>query len=373
MNHMVMHIIASKNNWIESSAVEQLSKTALLDGMRATVGMPDLHPGKDSPIGAVFAAEKIIYPSLVGNDIGCGMALWATELQFRKTKIDKLVKKLENLKTVSESAAREHLDTLGVSHTPFDKMLGTLGGGNHFAELQRVDRIIDPQFFKDRGLDKEALYLLVHSGSRSFGEDIYKSHTARFGEAGLREGCEDADLYLKQHEHAKFWAQANRSLIAFNFLATIGTVASPVLDVCHNYVQKGMIGETPCWLHRKGAAPADGGPVVIPGSRGTLSYLVIATGDQEQNLATLAHGAGRKWKRSECRGRLEKKYSRESLLRTDFGGYVLCSDKHLLYEEAPQAYKDIDVVVQDLVDAGLVRIIATFMPLITYKTRAMKR
>jgi release factor H-coupled RctB family protein len=105
--------------------------------------------------------------------------------------------------------------------------------------------------------------------------------------------------------------------------------------------------------------------VVIPGSRGTLSYLVIATGDQDQNLATLAHGAGRKWKRYECRGRLEKKYSKESLLRTEFGGYVLCSDKHLLYEEAPQAYKDVDIVVQDLVDAGLVKI--------TYKTRVIKR
>jgi len=73
-------IITSRKNWIESSAVEQLEKTAALPDMKVAVGMPDLHPGKDAPIGAVFATEKTIYPHLVGNDIGCGMSLWQTDL-----------------------------------------------------------------------------------------------------------------------------------------------------------------------------------------------------------------------------------------------------------------------------------------------------
>lgn len=370
---MTVHIIASEKNWIESSAVEQLNKTAMLGGMRAAVGMPDLHPGKDSPIGAVFATEKVIYPSLVGNDIGCGMGLWATELQAGKTRIDKLAKKLEEMVALPEAAARKMLDEKGVPHSAFDKMLGTIGGGNHFAELQRVETVTDEALFAELKLDKKQLLLLVHSGSRGYGQHIFKAHCEKFGEGGLNENSTDAEHYLSQHDRAEIWAQVNRSEIAHSFLDTINTAARSVLDVCHNHIQKGSIDDVPCWLHRKGAAPSDRGPVVIPGSRGTLSYLVVAVGDQKQNLATLAHGAGRKWKRSECKGRLEKKYSKESLLRTEHGGYVLCSDKHLLYEEAPQAYKDVDIVVQDLVTAGLIKVIATCMPLITYKTRLVKR
>jgi release factor H-coupled RctB family protein len=109
------------------------------------------------------------------------------------------------------------------------------------------------------------------------------------------------------------------------------------------------------------------GPVVIPGSRGTLSYLVLPTGETDHSLATLAHGAGRKWSRGETKGRLVERFRPEDLKRTPLGGWVVCEDKDLLYEEAPQAYKDVDVVVRDLVDAGLVTIIATLAPVITYK------
>jgi release factor H-coupled RctB family protein len=124
-----------------------------------------------------------------------------------------------------------------------------------------------------------------------------------------------------------------------------------------------------CFLHRKGAAPSDQGAVIIPGSRGTCSYLVKPIGDQEANLWSVAHGAGRKWGRNECEGKLRGRYPAESLRRTRLGSYVICEDKELLYEEAPQAYKDIDSVISDMVGFGLVKVVATFAPILTYKVR----
>ena len=76
-----VRLIASPENWIEGAAVQQLEKTASLPGMRLAVGLPDLHPGKGSPIGAAFGVEGYLYPTLVGNDIGCGIGLWRTELE----------------------------------------------------------------------------------------------------------------------------------------------------------------------------------------------------------------------------------------------------------------------------------------------------
>ena len=92
-------------------------------------------------------------------------------------------------------------------------------------------------------------------------------------------------------------------------MEALGTESTCVLDVCHNNVQASIVDGCECWLHRKGAAPSDVGPVVIPGSRDSLSYLVAAHGDQRGNLASLAHGAGRKWQRSKCRGLLEDRFT----------------------------------------------------------------
>ncbi len=92
------------------------------------------------------------------------------------------------------------------------------------------------------------------------------------------------------------------------------------------------------------------------------------TEDQSKNLFTVAHGAGRKWNISACRARLYRRYSESSLRRNKYGGRIICADRDLLYEEAPQAYKDIDIVVSDLIDAGLIRPIAALSPVLTYKT-----
>ncbi len=365
-----VRVIASDRNWIESKAIDQLKQTGSLPGMVTAVGMPDLHPGKGSPIGAAFACRDIIYPYLIGNDIGCGMTLWQTDLMRAKIRLDKWLRRLEQLEEATVDEAMAYLTELQLDSGGFEHSLGTVGGGNHFAELQKVNEVVDVASFAALDLDADKLMLLVHTGSRGLGEQILRNHTDQFGAAGLHMESEEAKSYLAAHDHALRWSTANRQFIGERFLSALSCKGRLILDLHHNFVEKTTIGDTgdAVWLHRKGACPSNRGVVVIPGSRGALTYL-LAPGEQQQgNLYTLAHGAGRKWNRADCRGRLEKKYSPESFLKTELGGRVICTDKNLLYEEAPQAYKDIDVVVQDLIDEKLVSVIATFAPIISFKT-----
>jgi release factor H-coupled RctB family protein len=108
---------------------------------------------------------------------------------------------------------------------------------------------------------------------------------------------------------------------------------------------------------------------VIPGSRGDFSYLVVPGGDVGAWGASLAHGAGRKWTRGDARKRVKDRFRADELTRTKLGGHVICEDKDLLYEEAPEAYKAADAVVGDLVSAGFARIVAVLRPRLTYKVR----
>jgi release factor H-coupled RctB family protein len=108
---------------------------------------------------------------------------------------------------------------------------------------------------------------------------------------------------------------------------------------------------------------------VIPGSRGAFTYVVAPKEPSERSAFSLAHGAGRKWSRSDSRARLEKRFSAKDLARTELGSHVICEDKELLYEEAPQAYKNITIVIDDLVTHGLAEVVAILRPLVTYKVR----
>ena len=366
-----VRVIASDKNWIESDAVKQLEHTATLKGMRVAVGLPDLHPGKGNPIGAAFISEGWVYPQLVGNDIGCGMGLWKTDLKTQKLKLDKWVSKLDGLDSSWDGDTKGWLAEHSVEPTDFDHSLGTIGGGNHFAELQALESIIDQQACDTLGIDKKQLYLLVHSGSRGLGERILRHHVEAHGHQGLEESTSEAETYIKSHNKAVKWAEANRALIAYRFLSCLHGSGEKLLDVNHNTVLPQEIDGKRYWLHRKGATPATEGMVVIPGSRGDMSYLVQPVGSQETNAYSLAHGAGRKWKRNDAKGRLAK-YRKDDFLRTQLGSHVICEDKDLIYEEAPQAYKNINTVVKDLVDAGLIRVIAILRPVITYKTRRRK-
>lgn len=363
-----VRLIASRTTWMETSAIDQLRKTAALPGMTLAVGLPDLHPGKVSPVGAAFVSEGWVYPTLVGNDIGCGIGLWRTELTGAELKPAKWADRLRGLDEAWEGDAEAWLAAREAAPTGFEASLGTVGSGNHFAELQRIEKIEDAAACEALGVARDGIYLCVHSGSRGFGEAVLRSHTETRGADGLFAPTGEADAYLARHAHAVRWAAANRALVAARVLACLKAAGRPVLDVCHNAVVRQPDG---AWLHRKGAAPADAGPVVIPGSRGAFSYLVLphAEAATHKSAASLAHGAGRKWSRTDSRGRLEKRYTAKDLERTALGSHVICEDRQLLYEEAPQAYKDVTAVIADLVDAGLCRVLAILRPVVTYKVR----
>jgi len=367
-----VRIIASSQSWVEGEAVRQLEAVARLPGMRLAVGLPDIHPGKGAPVGAALASEGFLYPFLVGNDIGCGMGLWDVDLVARKAKPERWAARLD-LEGPWEGNPEAFLADQGVEAAGFETALGTVGGGNHFAEVQRVDTVHDTEVFASLGLREDRLLLLIHSGSRGLGEATLRSHVDKHGAGGLAEDSDDARRYLKRHDHAVAWGRANRALIARRMLDGISSTGRRVLDVCHNSVISRDVEGCTCWLHRKGAAPSDQGPVVIPGSRGALSYLVLPTGEGSASAHSLAHGAGRKWNRTHARERMRERFSADALTRTSFKSHVICEDRDLLFEEAPPAYKPIDRVVTDLVEAGLVRVVATMAPVLTYKTRGGAR
>jgi len=362
-----VRVIASPTTWIEGEALRQLDETARLPGMAEAVGMPDLHPGKGSPVGAAFLSEGVVRPALVGSDIGCGMALWQTDLSVRKARPDKLAPRLEGLDEPWEGDVAAWLAEWGLDPSPYDASLGTVGHGNHFAELQVVQEVRDPDAFAGLRLDKDNVLLLVHTGSRGLGEAVLRAHVDRFRAEGVPAGSEEAAAYMAEHDNAVRWARANRDLVANRVLGAVGAGGFPVLDVCHNNVVEAEVGGCRCFLHRKGAAPADKGPVVIPGSRGDVSVLVRPVADRREALWSLAHGAGRKLARHEAKGKLKGRYRRADLERNPWGGAVVCGDDNLLWEEAPEAYKPAQAVVGDLVDAGLAEVIAVMRPLVTFK------
>lgn len=363
--------ISSDDLWIEDLAIQQLHTTAKLPHMQRVVGMPDLHPGRGYPIGAAFFSLGHLYPALVGNDIGCGMALWQTDILARKYNADRFEKKLSAMDDAAEERwLDEHLAENLLTH-PWRSALGSIGGGNHFAELQQVDRVIDRQRLQQVGLDAQHLLLLVHSGSRGLGQSILQRHITAFSHDGLAEDSAAAQDYLAEHQDALAFARVNRQLIATRILQQVRADGQNVLDVAHNFVEARSVNGRQGWLHRKGATPDDRGLVIIPGSRGDHSWLVHPV-VSEETLNSLAHGAGRKWMRTDCKGRLSGKYSAAQLARTELGSRVICRDRQLIYEEAPQAYKSVESVFNCLVQAGLVEPIARLRPLLTLKTSGGK-
>jgi release factor H-coupled RctB family protein len=380
-------IVASDRLWLEDAAVQQAKTTANLPGMHKVVGLPDLHPGRGYPVGAAFFSIGHLYPALVGNDIGCGMALWQTDLLAGKVKLDKLDKQIANLDAVigaDEWAALERFDPalasrmanlsgvlaaagLCASHL---RSLGTIGRGNHFAELQVVDRVECGESVARTALAPKCLQLLVHSGSRGLGQAILAGHVEAFGHAGLVDGEAPQQVYLLQHDAAVRFAEMNRAVIGARILHRLRCSGALVLDVNHNTVTPARIDGRQGWLHRKGATPSDQGLVMLPGSRDDYSYLIEpVAANGPLSLHSLAHGAGRKWQRTDCKDRLMKIATPSQLSRTSLGGRVICNDRALIYEEASQAYKNVDSVLDCLVGAGLARVVYRSKPVLSYKTR----
>jgi len=363
-----VRIFASSTSWIEGAALRQLEQLAERPGILAVAGMPDLHPGHHGPVGCAAEADGIVHADVIGTDIGCGMQFWLLDLAEHRLRIDKAAERLAALEGPWDEDARALLAQEGIEPCGFAESLGTVGGGNHFCELQTVAEIVDPQAAKKAGLRASSLALLIHSGSRGLGAAVLARHYTRGTEGlALDEGGRE---YLAEHDNAVRFASLNRRIIAWRAMQALRTDGQMQADIPHNFVQ--VQGSRV--LHRKGAAPADRGLVPVPGSRGAMTYLVEPLPSPEGALSSIAHGAGRKHDRASMEKRVRKNAGDSARLeRNPFGGYVLCSDRRLLIEEAPNAYKDIRKVVDDLTAHEMVRPVAIMRPIVTFKTMQAPR
>jgi release factor H-coupled RctB family protein len=347
-------VISSEKNWLESAAISQMEGVARLEGVTKTVGLPDLHAGK-SPVGIAFSTENIIYPHLIGNDIGCGMALLGTGIELNKYTEKRWVSRLNHIRELGDIPCENPYD----EESPI-RDLGTIGSGNHFAEFQKVEEIFDEEEFAALGLHEKEIALLIHSGSRGYGNEIFKSLDY---EIGLSD--ESAREYLLKHDDALKWASRNRIVTAGKLIGWLGFSSVPkvLIDLPHNYIEKcGNI-----YIHRKGAVTSKAGAAVLPGSRGSLTYILKPAENTDISLDSLSHGAGRKWARSLCFSRIKNKYDRDTIRRTPLKSSVVCHDTNLLFQEAPEAYKNIIPVLNALLEHNLATVVATLRPLITFK------
>lgn len=446
--------ILAQNAFIDAQSITQLETTArTLPGIIHAVAQPDLHPGTRFPIGAIFVSEEWIHPPLIGGDIGCGMAWYKTKLSRTNVEGDKGRKIAEKLRGL-EGPWRTQQDrktwlreNVGGEEQSFsagetwDMSLGTIGAGNHFAEIQVVEEVMAILGEISVSRSQYSLYegevvLLVHSGSRGYGGDILKRYTAS-GHDSIHEADPLAQQYLREHNRACAWAARNRDLIALRFLACLepgdeswnlginiddpnsttipehilaareNVQARKVVDIYHNNVElaswppqppassSASVFQKRVFIHRKGAAPTHY-PMTqvqlsilpLPGSRATPTLILhpafsLATGWGFFNALSLAHGAGRAMSRAKASSYVAEKYKGRSddLLRGDFvradrkgnkyfdgqrstgeagqgedvvgGTWVVCEDKQLVWEEAPDAYKDVWDVAADLVASGV--------------------
>ncbi|MDG1472609.1 MAG: RNA ligase RtcB family protein [Ascidiaceihabitans sp.] len=342
--------------WVEGRAEQQLEQVAGWPGVRQIAAFPDLHPGKYGPVGCAVLADRI-YPQLIGNDIGCGMSLFRLDLPVRKFKMEKAVRRMRVLSAPFSGNTRHRSEQAGLEPDQFATSLGTIGGGNHFCEIQTL-----AECDADLDLDKSALYLLVHSGSRGLGNAVLGSvPTGAF--SGMDPDKVATQDYVRHHDTAVLWASLNRQIIAERAGKALRTDLELIVDAPHNLLTQECGG----WLHRKGAARAVSGLVPLAGSRATPSYLLRPTGHPDALLST-AHGAGQRYDRSSMHGRVRAKRSDiEAMQRTSFGGRIICEDRDLLIEEAPLAYKSSLSVVADLDTMGAAKSVAQFNPLLTFK------
>lgn len=352
----------SPSTWIEGEAIRQLDEVAARPGVLELAAFPDLHPGKYGPVGMVALADRL-YPQLIGNDIGCGMSLFELELPLRKLKLERAADQLRKLEEIELDDPAERLEASGMAGDYFARALGTIGGGNHFCELQAVDDAVD-----GGPLDRQRLYLLVHSGSRSLGASLFGELITSNGAMhdGLEIGTEAAVSYVLDHDSAVAWASLNRQMIAERAAAALRSAVKLIADVPHNLVRITDRGI----LHYKGAAAVEAGALApVAGSRATLSHVVRATEGVAGALGGISHGAGRKYDRRAMHGRAGGTRSeREALASNPWGGIAICDDRNLLVEEAGGAYKDAGKVVADLEAFGLVEPIGMLRPLVTYKS-----
>jgi tRNA-splicing ligase RtcB len=450
-------VFASEAIRLEPDAIRQLCDAASLPPARKVLATADIHVGFGIPIGAVLGLEAAIMPAAVGYDINCGMRLMSTPFSVGQIDTDKIAASIardvplgegmSNL--VLDSRGLEEVAAVGVKAVPnmagrirhrawesFDddqfrrdlgmieengsmsgdlgpvpkraaekgsSQLGTLGGGNHFIEIQYVERILDDALAKTFGLDKNRIVVMIHSGSRRFGYEVadeYMNVAARRpGMAGRKKMLAylSADSpggrgYISAMAAAANFAFVNRHIMALLVRRCFNRMFGPVrldviYDVAHNMAKLESHMSRPLWVHRKGATRAFGGdrmrgtpfekvgqPIITPGSMGTASYLMVGTGNSRESLNSVNHGAGRVMSRTAALGksRRGKVVSRalisdEQFARSMEGIRLITADKRRIKEEAPAAYKDIDEVVRIVTACGWARAVARMLPLAVLK------
>lgn len=429
-------------------SLEQVANVATLPGIvGASYAMPDVHWGYGFPIGGVaatdVAAGGVVSPGGVGFDISCGVRLLLSP--FTRGDIDPLMSalmdelsrsipkgigpgaiwdlrddgRLEQVliggatDAVAEGFGRQRdldrcedggwlagADPSAVSDRARVRGLhqvGSLGSGNHFLEVQVVDRVLDAEVAAAFGLRVGQVCVMIHSGSRGLGHQICTDHVARMEDAMGRYGIEVPDrqlacvpvqsregkAYLGAMAAAANYGRANRQLLSVAaraaFALTVGEGELELLyDVSHNLAKleaHDVDGRTrELCVHRKGATralppghpdlPPDlisvGQPVLVPGSMGTASYVLVGERGGGAFHST-CHGAGRTMSRTAARKRTSGPKLRQELAAE--GIEVRARSNKGLAEEAPFSYKDVDAVVETVELAGLARRVCRLVPI----------
>jgi len=434
----------------------QLINTATLPGIvKYALAMPDIHQGYGFPIGGVVATELpdgIISPGGVGYDINCGVRLLATHLDEDEIRpyLDDLATilysncpsgvgkggnievKAGELEQVMAEGARwavkrgygteadlERTEEYGclagaqpaaVSQRAKDRgkaQVGTLGAGNHFIEIDVVEKILNRSAAQQIGLFKGQIAIQIHCGSRGLGHQVCSDYVKLFQKAISKYGLHlpDRELvcaplsspegqsYLAAMEAAANYAFANRQVLAFHIRRSFeqvlaGNVSNynvfQIYDIAHNMakVETHRIDgkQTRLCVHRKGATRAFGPdspqlppayrnigqPVLVPGSMGTASWVLLGTEESmAQTFGSTCHGAGRTMSRKRAKKSIHGATLRGELEQR--GIHVRAGSMSGLAEEAPEAYKDVDRVVEIVHGAGIAKKLAKLRPIAVIK------
>jgi tRNA-splicing ligase RtcB len=366
---------APLHQWIAErphAEVEQaLARLRHAPDVVAIAVMPDVHLASEVCVGVALATTCTLYPAAVGSDIGCGMAALGFDaraelavasgpriLAALGTKLPVLRHPTRSCPELPTELAEAPLSAAPLEHAKQREaklQLGSLGRGNHFVELQRDDH--------------DRLWAMVHTGSRGIGQRIRNWHEPAGGSGlhGLAADSSEGRAYLADLEWALAYADENRRRIlatVTEVLAdTIGAQPLPetLVECRHNFVRREHHERGELWVHRKGAISArDGELGIIPGSMGTVSYLVEGRGEP-RSLCSSSHGAGRALARGEAFRTISSKQ-----LRRELRG--VCFDERLterLRDEAPGAYKDIGAVMR--AQRELTRVVQRLRPLLAFK------
>ncbi len=435
---------------LDDLSLEQAINVACLPGIVGrSLAMPDIHQGYGFPIGGVAATDArtgVVSPGGVGFDINCGVRLLSTSLRREEVapRIRELINQLfrdvpcgtgtegpvecsiADLEDVLERGARwvveerslgneadiTHCESEGtlagadptkVSYHAKKRgapQLGTLGSGNHFLEVQYVERIFHPEAAQAMGLEEGGIVVLIHCGSRGLGHQVCTDYLKEMGEAMRRYHIElpdrqlacvpihspEGQSYLAAMNAAANFAWANRQAIthftrkAIQRLFGDATDVRVVYDVAHNIAKRERYRvhgeEREVLVHRKGATrafppghaeiPADyrgiGQPVLIPGSMGTASWVLVgAQKAMEDTFGTVCHGAGRQMSRTAAKKSEAAKNARQRL--EEMGIYVKSETREGIAEEIPEAYKNVDEVIEVVHTAGISQKVARLKPI----------